>query len=265
VASRLDGQVALITGGASGMGAASARLFASEGARVAIADVAGEPGRALADEIGENATYLHLDVTSEGDWAAGIDRITGAFGRLDVLLNNAGILKFSPLAGTSLEDYMQVIRVNQVGVFLGMRAAIQPMIAAGGGSIINVSSIEGLFGGPFLVAYAASKFAVRGMTKVAAVELGRFGIRVNSIHPGGIETPMVTGLPGIDPDMLTKTMGRAVPLQRMGQAEEVARLSLFLASNESSYCSGSEFVADGAASAYIRWPGLEANPAARAP
>jgi len=259
---RLDGKVALVTGGASGQGAAEARLFVAEGARVVVADVDDEKGKVLADELGEAAVYVHQDVSSEDDWETVIRATEDGFGRLDVLVNNAGILKFSPLAATSLDDYMQVIRVNQVGVFLGMRAVIGPMTKAGGGSIVNVSSIEGMFGGPFLVAYTASKFAVRGMTKVAAVELGQFGIRVNSIHPGTIDTPMLD-IPGTDRESMRKAFARVVPLGRMGSSEEIASLCLFLASDDSSYCTGGEFLIDGGAAAYIRWPGLDAHPAGR--
>ncbi|HJP66310.1 MAG TPA: SDR family NAD(P)-dependent oxidoreductase, partial [Actinomycetota bacterium] len=187
---RLEGKIAFITGGASGMGAAATRLFAEEGARVVVADVADDAGEAVASEIGDAATFVHLDVSEEGQWTQAMAEAKERFGPPTVLFNNAGILKFSPLAQTTVEDYLLVVRVNQLGVFLGMRAVIEPMTAAGGGSIVNVSSIEGLTGGPGLTAYAATKFAVRGMSKVAAVELGQLGIRVNSIHPGAIDTPM---------------------------------------------------------------------------
>jgi 3alpha(or 20beta)-hydroxysteroid dehydrogenase len=259
---KLDGKVALITGGANGQGAAESRGFVEEGAQVVVADVDDERGKLLADELGEAAVYVHHDVTSEDDWESAIRATDEAFGRLDVLLNNAGILKFSPLAATSLDDYMTVIRVNQVGVFLGMRSVVAPMTRAGGGSIVNVSSVEGMFGGPFLVAYTASKFAVRGMTKVAAVELGQFGIRVNSIHPGAIDTPMLD-IPGMDKDAMNKAFRRAIPLGRMGTPEDIAGLCLFLASDDSSYISGGEFLIDGGTSAYIRWPGLGSHPAGR--
>lgn len=259
---RLEGKVALITGGANGQGAAESRLFVDEGARVVIADVDDDRGKVLADELGESAVYAHLDVSNEEDWAGVVQSAESTFGRLDVLLNNAGILKFSPLAGTSLDDYMAVIRVNQVGVFLGMRSVVAPMTKAGGGSIVNVSSVEGLFGGPFLVAYTASKFAVRGMTKVAAVELGQLGIRVNSIHPGVIDTPMLD-LPGMDKEAMRQSFRRAIPVGRMGTSEDIASLALFLASDESSYVSGGEFLIDGGVSSFIHWPGLGAHPAGR--
>jgi 3alpha(or 20beta)-hydroxysteroid dehydrogenase len=259
---RLDGKVALITGGAGGQGTAESRRFVEEGARVAIGDVADDAGKALADELGDAAAFVHLDVTSEDDWAAAIQSVEREFGKLDVLVNNAGILKFSPLAEMALADYMQVISVNQVGTFLGMRAAVEPMKRAGGGAIVNISSIEGLFGGPFLVAYTASKFAVRGMTKVAAVELGQHGIRVNSIHPGAVETNMVGDIPGVDMAAMAKFLSPAIPAGRLATADDVANLCLFLASDESAYCSGSEFVVDGGVGAYVRWPGIKAHPSA---
>jgi 3alpha(or 20beta)-hydroxysteroid dehydrogenase len=241
---RLDGKVALITGAARGQGAAAARRFAAEGATVIITDVLDEEGKTLADEIGAAARYEHLDVSQEDEWAT----VTGTAGPVSVLVNNAGILHFSPLADTALADYERVIRVNQVGTFLGMRAVVPGMTSAGGGSIINTSSIEGLAAAPLLVAYTASKFAIRGMTKVAAMELGGKGIRVNSVHPGMIGTQMLpTALGGIQVDL--DRIGRKVPLRRVGQAEEIAGLLVFLASDESSYCTGAEFVADGGATA----------------
>jgi 3alpha(or 20beta)-hydroxysteroid dehydrogenase len=257
---RLEGKVALITGGAGGQGAAESRLFLEQGAKVAVGDITDDAGTALADELGDDATYVHLDVTSEDDWSAAVQAVETQFGKLDVVVNNAGILKFSALADTKLADYMQVVNVNQVGTFLGMRAAVEPLKRAGGGSIVNISSIEGFFGGPFLVAYTASKFAVRGMTKVAAVELGQYGIRVNSIHPGAVQTNMTGDIPGVDPESMAKFLSPAVPLGRLAQAEDVANLCLFLASDESSYCTGSEFVIDGGVGAYIRWPGIKAHP-----
>lgn len=239
---RLDGKVALITGAARGQGAATARRFVAEGASVVITDVLDDEGKALADELG--AQFRHLDVSQEDEWAAAV----AAFDPITVLVNNAGILHFSLLADTTLADYERVIRVNQIGTFLGMRAVVPGMIAAGGGSIINTSSIEGLAAAPMLVAYTGSKFAIRGMTKAAALELGDKGIRVNSVHPGLIDTQMLpTALGGIQVD-LTR-LAKRVALRRAGQAEEIASLITFLASDESSYCTGSEFVADGGATA----------------
>jgi len=248
VTGRLEGKVALITGAARGQGAAAARRFVAEGARVMIADVLAEEGKALAGELGDAAWYQPLDVADEQAWADAVTALEKVFGGLDVLVNNAGILFFSPLETTELKDYERVIRINQVGTFLGMRAAVPLMRRAGGGSIVNISSVEGLAGMPLLTAYAASKFAIRGMTKVAAMELGPAGIRVNSVHPGGINTQMVsTALGGIavDPD----AVGQFVTLGRVGQPEEVANVVLFLASDESSYCTGGEFAVDGGATA----------------
>jgi 3alpha(or 20beta)-hydroxysteroid dehydrogenase len=241
---RLDGKVALITGGARGQGAATARRFVAEGARVVITDVIDDEGKQLADELGDTAQFHHLDVSEEDEWAALLRDI----GTVTVLVNNAGILHFAPLLDTKLADYERVIRVNQIGAFLGMRAVVPGMIAAGGGSIINTSSIEGLAAAPTLVAYTASKFAIRGMTKVAALEFGSKGIRVNSVHPGMIDTQMLpTALGGINVDL--SRVGKKLPLRRVGQAEEIANLVVFLASDESSYCTGAEFVADGGATA----------------
>ncbi|OXM66546.1 MULTISPECIES: glucose 1-dehydrogenase [Amycolatopsis] len=243
---RLDGKAALITGAARGQGAAAARRFTQEGAKVMVADVADDDGKALAGEIG--AVYQHLDVSREDDWAAAVQRAGDEFGGLTVLVNNAGILHFSELAHTSLADYERVIGVNQIGAFLGMRSVVEPMTRAGGGSIINVSSVEGLAGMPFLVAYTASKFAIRGMTKVAALELGRKGIRVNSVHPGMIDTKMVSDAAG-GAEIDTSWVGKKVALGRVGEPDEIAQLAVFLASDESSYCTGAEFVADGGATA----------------
>lgn len=243
---RLDGKVALITGAARGQGAAAARRFVAEGAQVVIADVSDDEGAALAKEIG--AVYQHLDVSAEEDWAAAVETTLAEFGKLTVLVNNAGTLHFSELAKTDLADYRRVIDINQIGAFLGMRSVVEPMKRAGGGSIVNVSSVEGLAAVPFLIAYTASKFAIRGMTKVAALELGAGNIRVNSVHPGMIDTKMVRDAAGgvdLDLSVITKKLA----LNRAGQPEEIANLVLFLASDESSYCTGAEFVADGGATA----------------
>ncbi len=254
---KLDGKVALISGAARGQGEAEARLFVEEGGKVVLADVLDGEGAVVAKDIGDSACYVHLDVTSESDWAAAVELAKSKFGRLDILVNNAGILKFGPIAMTSLDDYRAVIEVNQIGVFLGMRAVIPTMVANPGGSIVNISSIDGLIGMGGGVAYVASKFAVRGMTKTAAIELGPVGIRVNSIHPGGVDTPMIRpeGSPLASMD-LSAMMSKQVPLGRIAQPIEVARLALFLASDDSSYCSGSEFVIDGGMTAGIPMPDL---------
>ncbi|GAA3530126.1 glucose 1-dehydrogenase [Amycolatopsis ultiminotia] len=244
---RLDGKVALITGSARGQGAAAARAFVAEGARVVVADVLDNEGKALAAELGEAAVFCHLDVGDEDSWAAVQHRTAAEFGPPTVLVNNAGVLHFSELANTALADYERVVRVNQIGAFLGMRSVVEPMAGAGGGSIVNMSSVEGLAGMPFLVAYTASKFAIRGMTKVAALELGARGIRVNSVHPGMIDTQMVSEAAGAEVDV--SWVGKKVALGRVGRADEIAPLLVFLASDESSYCTGGEFVADGGATA----------------
>jgi len=241
---RLEGRVALITGAARGQGEAEARLFAAEGAKVVLGDVLDDAGKDVARAIGDAAVYQHHDVSREESWASFVGTAQQTFGRVDVLVNNAGILKFSPLAETRLEDYLRVVHVNQVGCFLGMKAVIPAMSAAGRGSIVNVSSVAGLEGSAGLVAYSSSKFAIRGMTKTAALELGRVGIRVNAICPGGVDTPMVRG--GRDFEHVDQGgWFSKLPLGRIGKPEEVARLALFLASDESSYCTGTEFVCDG--------------------
>ncbi|MBV1876745.1 MAG: glucose 1-dehydrogenase [Pseudomonadales bacterium] len=249
---RVTGKVAIVTGAARGQGAAEARILCAEGAQVMLTDILDEEGQALAAELGENASYMHHDVCNENEWNDVVAATEDKFGPVNILINNAGILKLSELTKTELSDYMQVINVNQVGVFLGMKVAAESMKKAGSGSIVNISSIDGLVGMSYGVAYVASKFAVRGMTKVAALELGKFGIRVNSIHPGGVNTPMVTdsGLAssGGDGDNEGNIFSN-VPLGRIGEPEDVAKLALFLASDEASYSSGSEFIIDGAMTA----------------
>lgn len=244
---RLDGKVAIISGAARGQGEAEARLFAEEGARVVLGDVLDERGAKVAAEIGDTARYVHLDVRDEGDWAAAVATAEEAFGPVTVLVNNAGIFRMASVADTSVSLFQQVIDVNQIGPLLGTQAVLPSMTAAGGGSIINVSSTNGLNASLDTVAYTATKWALRGMTKAMALELGPLGIRVNSVHPGGIDTEMVRPSGGqtlIDSDDLDATFAR-MPLGRIGQAIEIARLALFLASDEASYSTGSEFVADG--------------------
>jgi 3alpha(or 20beta)-hydroxysteroid dehydrogenase len=243
---RLDGKVALVTGGARGMGKSHVRHFVAEGARVVFGDVLDDKGAAVAAKLGgQSCRYVHHDVTSEEQWAATVDAAVDAFGRLDVLVNNAGVLKFARIADMSLPDFRRILEVNAVGCWLGMKAVIGPMTAAGGGSIINISSIEGFTGAAGLSAYSASKFAIRGMTKVAARELGQYGIRVNSVHPGGVLTSMALDAAGtfehVDGDAFVKAM----PISRFGEPVEISRLVAYLASDESSYSTGSEFIADG--------------------
>jgi len=241
---RLDGKVALITGGARGMGKSHVRHFVAEGARVVFGDVRDDQGRYVAAGLGERSCrYLHHDVTSEDDWAAAVALAVEAFGRLDVLVNNAGILAFAPIAEMPLADFRRVLEVNAVGCWLGMKAVIDPMTNGGGGSIVNISSIEGFTGAAGLSAYSASKFAIRGMTKVAAQELAQFGIRVNSVHPGGVLTRMIVESAGARSD--GEAFVRSMPLGRFAEPVEISRLVAYLASDESSYSTGSEFVADG--------------------
>jgi 3alpha(or 20beta)-hydroxysteroid dehydrogenase len=244
---RLDGKVAIVTGAARGQGAAEARRFAGEGARVVLADVLDDV-KAVADELGDHGYAVTLDVTDEAAWARVVEEVVGTFGRVDVLVNNAAIYRFgTPLVDLTLDAYRQVVEVNQIGVFLGMRAVAPGMTRGGGGSIVNISSLAGLSGQPGAVAYVASKFAVRGMTKVAALELGPAGIRVNSIHPGVIDTPMIAGV-------VERFPVRHIPAQRVGVPDDVAEVALFLASDESSFCSGAEFVVDGGHSAGLGLP-----------
>jgi len=241
MAGRLEGKTALITGGARGQGAAEARIFASEGANIVVTDILDEDGAATAAEVG--GTYIHHDVTSEAEWAAAVQQAVEQYGGIDILVNNAGIYQQMQLLDATLEDYRRVIDINQIGVFLGMRDVAPAMIERGGGSMVNISSIAGLRGGGAF-AYVASKWAVRGMTKNAARELGPHGIRVNSIHPGLIETAMLQQLPGIDAGETQPYIDR-IPLGRFAAAEEVANLALYLASDESSYSTGAEFIVDG--------------------
>jgi len=240
---RLDGKVAIITGGARGMGAATVRLFVEAGAKVAIADVLDEPGMALAAELGDAARYYHLDVTNEASWADTTGRVEAELGAIDVLVNNAGVLLFRSLLQTSLDDYRRVLDVNLVGEFLGIKAVAPGMIARGKGSIVNISSVDGMKGANGLAAYASSKWGVRGLTKVAAMELGHRGVRVNSVHPGGVDTAM-TNYEGTPREQVSERF-QHIPLQRIGGPEEVARATLFLASDDSSYMAGAELVVDG--------------------
>ena len=236
---RLDGKVALISGAAMGQGEAEARRFVAEGARVMIGDVADEPAVALAAALGDSAEYVHLDVRDPSSWAAAVGATEQRWGRLDVLVNNAGILRFGAIADTSVDDYLAVIMVNQVGTFLGMRAAIPAMRRAGGGSIVNISSVEGMAGMAGLAAYSSSKFAVRGLTRVGALELAADGIRVNVVVPGMVRTPMTEVFGD------TSAAHRVIPAGRAGEPADIAAAVLFLASDESDYCTGTELVVDG--------------------
>jgi 3alpha(or 20beta)-hydroxysteroid dehydrogenase len=242
---RLDGKVALITGGARGQGAEEGRLFAAEGATVVLADVLDEEGEQAAGTI-ERAEYAHLDVRSEAEWQAVVADVFTRHGRLDALVNNAGVDLIKRLEATTLDDWDRVVAINQTGTFLGMRTVAEALIERQQpGSIVNISSVAGLEGVRGHGAYTATKFAVRGLTKAAAQEWGRYGIRVNSVHPGLIETPMTAGLRAFnDPDTRARAE-RNIPLGRVGQALDIAHMVLFLASDESSYCTGQEFTVDG--------------------
>lgn len=239
---RLDGKTALITGGARGQGAAEALLFASEGARVVITDILDDDGAQTAQH--DRISYLHHDVTQEDQWQAVVKDTLEDHGKIDILVNNAGIFRSSPIAATDIDDYRQVIDINQTGVFLGLKHVGPVMADAGAGSIINISSIAGMRGGAGSIAYSASKWAVRGMTKVAMNEFAPSGVRVNSIHPGLIDTMMLQQLPAIESGALDQIL-RRIPAGRVAQADEVANLALFLASDESSYINGAELIIDG--------------------
>ncbi len=245
---RMTGKVALVSGAAGGMGAATARLFAAEGAKaVVVADILDQEGKEVVAEIakaGGHASYVHLDVTDEAQWKAAVEGTVAAHGKLDVLVNNAGI---SGSAETDLYDtaaWNRLMGINATGVFLGMKYATAAMKQAGGGSIVNLSSISGIVGQGYIhVGYNASKGAVRLITKAGAAQHGRHGIRVNSVHPG-LMPPMRTSGRTADPAMRAKTL-KGVPMGRAGEVDEVARAILFLASDESSYVTGAELVVDG--------------------
>jgi 3alpha(or 20beta)-hydroxysteroid dehydrogenase len=236
---RLDGKIAIVSGGARGMGASHCRTMVAEGARVVIGDVLEEDGTTLAKELGDAATFMPLDVTDEGAWAAVVADTTDVFGTPSVLVNNAGIVRMGLIPDMAKEDFEAVLAVNLVGVWLGLRAVGPAMMAGGGGSIINISSTAGLVGYPGISGYVASKWGVRGITKSAALEFGTRGVRVNSIHPGAIDTPMVAAA------HVGQEMWARQPIPRIGQPAEVSALVVFLASDEASYCTGHEFVIDG--------------------
>jgi 3alpha(or 20beta)-hydroxysteroid dehydrogenase len=233
---RVDGKVVLISGGARGMGEAHARMLVAEGAKVVIGDILDELGQALADDLGDAARYVHLDVTEAEQWDAAVKVAVDEFGSLTSLVNNAGVVALGKIGQFDMAKWQKVIDVNLTGTMLGMQAVVGELKAGGSGSIINVSSIEGLRGAPMVHPYVASKWAVRGLTKSAAIELGPENIRVNSIHPGFIRTPMTKHFPD---DMVT------APLRRPGRSEEVATFVVFLVSDESSFSTGAEFVMDG--------------------
>lgn len=240
MAERLAGKVALVSGGARGMGASHVRTFVAEGAKVVFGDILDDEGKAVAAELGDAVRYVHLDVTKPEDWDAAVATALGEYGHLDVLVNNAGIINIGTLEDYALSEWQRILDINLTGVFLGIRAVVKPMKEAGRGSIINISSIEGMAGTIACHGYTASKFGVRGLTKSAALELGPNNIRVNSIHPGLIKTPMTEWVPD---DTFQTALGRAA------EPKEVSSLAVYLASDESSYSTGSEFVVDGGCTA----------------
>lgn len=237
---KLENKVAIVTGGARGMGAAHVRRFVQEGAKVIFTDINEEGGLSLEKELEGKAKFVKQDVTKAGDWKRVVDEAEKTFGPVNILVNNAGISISKSIFEITEEEYRRIIDINQVSVFLGIKAVLPSMQKTGNGSIINISSINGLVGGA--VGYTDSKFAVRGLTKAVALQLAALGIRVNSVHPGVIETPMVTEGDAVE---VIKEFAKHIPLQRMAQPEEVTNLVLYLASDESSYSTGSEFVVDG--------------------
>ena len=237
---RLEGKVAIITGAAQGMGAAHAKLFVEQGAKVVLTDLNEEKGQAFAAELGENALFVKQNVAKEEDWATVVAAAEEKFGPVNVLVNNAGITMAKSMMETTVEEYRRIVEINQVSVFLGMKAVLPSMQKAGGGSIVNVSSMNGLVAGA--IGYTDTKFAVRGMTKAAAMEVAHYNVRVNSVHPGVIATPMVVQE---DTKAAVEEFAKHIPLGRVAQPEEVSNMVLFLASDESSYSTGSEFVIDG--------------------
>jgi 3alpha(or 20beta)-hydroxysteroid dehydrogenase len=250
MARRLEGKVALVTGAARGTGEQVARLFVAEGASVMLGDVLAAEGEALAKELGEKAAFVRLDVGEEADWERAVERTLERFGGLGVLVNNAAVLVMKPLQETTLAEFERHVRVNQIGPFLGMRAVVPALTAAGGGSIVNVSSVDGLGAKPNIVAYAATKWALRGMSRVAALELGKHGIRVNTVCPevGGpaMRAPYVPA--GIEVEKTLAYAHGVIPYQRKREpielVRDVARMILFLASDESLSCTGGDYPVD---------------------
>lgn len=256
---RLAGRVVLITGAARGMGATMARLFHAEGASVVIADILNADGAALADELGDGALFQHLDVTEEADWRRVVSDVLECWGSIDGLVNNAGINFSETLAKTGLADFRRVVDVNLVGSFLGIKHVGPAMAARGYGRIVNISSIGGMTAWNSMGAYCASKWGLRGLSRVAALELGQRGVRVNSIHPGGIDTSMGSMFDG-DTDAFDKAY-RSQPVPRIGRPIEIARMALFLLGEEASYVCGAEMVVDGGNLAGRYFDGLPGAPA----
>lgn len=237
---RLEGKTALVTGAAQGMGEQHVRRFIEEGANVVLTDISAEKGQALAEELGEKALFIKHDVTSAEDWENVVSETEKKFGPIHILVNNAGISMNKSLLTITEKEYRKIVDINQVSVFLGMRTVAPSMKKTTGGSIINISSINGIVGGA--IGYTDTKFAVRGMTKAAALELSHSGIRVNSVHPGVIQTPMIDQE---DSREAIKQFAKSIPLERIAEPGEVTNMVLFLASDEASYVTGSEFIVDG--------------------
>ena len=247
---RLEGKIAIVTGAARGTGEATARLFVEQGARVLLGDVQDELGESVAKDIGDDAAYVHLDVTSEDDWGHAVEAVQGRFGDANILVNNAGILHMSAIGDTEVSDYDRVVAVNQKGTFLGIKSIIASMTRRGGGAIVNVSSVDGKKGGTGLIAYASSKWAVRGMTRVAALELGKFGIRVNAVCPEAGSPAMLAPYmpPGIDVEKIAAYQQRILSFQKDRSIDErirdISNTILFLASDESLSVTGTEILID---------------------
>lgn len=237
---RLQDKVAIITGAAQGMGAAHAKKFIDEGAKVVITDLNAEKGQALAKELGDNAVFVKQNVTSTEDWEKVVAETEKVFGQVDILVNNAGITMAKSILKMTEEEYRRIVDINQVSVFLGMKTVVPAMQKAGGGSIVNISSMNGIVGGA--IGYTDTKFAVRGMTKAAALECANYGIRVNSVHPGVIATPMVVQE---DTKAAVEAFSKTIPMKRLAESEEVSNMVVFLASDDASYSTGSEFIIDG--------------------
>lgn len=233
---RVSGKVALVTGAARGMGAEHARLLVEEGAQVVLADILDDLGQQLADELGENARYIHLDVRNSEDWDAAVATAVSTFGGLSVLVNNAAVAEFASVEDTTIELWERILEVNLTGTFRGMQAALPALKRSKSSSIVNISSTAAFVGYESLGAYNASKWGIRGLTKSVALDMAKFGVRVNSVHPGVIKTPLSEGL--------SETPAH-VAMHRMGRSREVSYMVLFLASDESSYCTGAEYLVDG--------------------
>ncbi|WP_271400635.1 glucose 1-dehydrogenase [Salinicoccus roseus] len=236
----LSKKVAIITGGARGMGESHVRRFIEEGAKVVFTDINTSAGEALAEELGENAVFVKHDVTDADGWKTVVDQAESVFGPVNVLVNNAGISMSKTIFEMTEAEYRKIIDINQISVFLGIKAVLPSMQKAEGGSIVNISSMNGIVGGA--PGYTDSKFAVRGLTKAAAIQLGGLGIRVNSVHPGVIETPMVSEGDAVEQ---IREFAKQIPMKRTAQSEEVTNMVAFLASDEASYSTGSEFIIDG--------------------